>query len=442
MSAIGQQDGKKFTLTSLADLGRHLEVLMSERIGVLETTIASIQAKKSDGEEGINLAHLYEECLLRHTEDFPRARLLNTFRKKTWSGNNDLVESLGDYDQALRSLRAAEREIDLLIDAASEVKKMRMFTKLLGTRCCEIFNHARDCCAEEFEPVTNRLEVSVDILSDRESIERVIVDPLLIQVREQDVECLDFMSRRALTEWASGSKSQLMSAWDFLGNAVEALKRIDLDGRVSLPSLEQLVQFPGLNALFESVTKDLILSVTQTIESTLSAQLAALNIWDLLRIRVSEQTAKTGEDPRAILEKFFSFCAQKAKCFGKISVQSSRETCRQSMHFVGVREDADRCFQALGIAEPDYLARLMERTFGQSSSMLAPGTDWGRSDFSVFVLRQGELPTSLVEFQDVKQLLASTQADDVPSLDWSDRRFPQWIREWWGQSEKPDYLRS
>lgn len=442
MNTLGQRAGRGFNLGSLSYFEKTLDGWISERLTELTSKVATLQANISGkGEGGSNLNQRFEEILLRETEDFPEDGLFNKFRRKTWSGNDDLTEALRQYAQALRELRAAEREIAVLRLAQSEVQKIQIFTKLLGPACFETFKSIRAATAREFEEEKNRPEIWIEVLRDRESIERILVDPLLRQPSDNGDSSLDALTKRALAEWSSGAKAQIMTAWDLVQRTAEAKKKMEQGGSVSLPSLEQMAQFDGVQERLGSVGADLNRCISESINSVVHEKIMARTVWDVLGAYVRELAKERGESCDIILQKLFRDYAQRASCFGKISSEAPQMTPhRPKVICIGNAKAAKKCFSDLGIDQPDYLSTLLANTFGESYSLAEPATREGEREFAIFIFRQGSLPVYTEGFTDAVDLLMPQDGVDELNWRWSDRRFPQWINEWWKLPNKPDYL--
>lgn len=444
LNTLGQQAGKAFNLGSLTYFAKTLSGTMSSRLVELTGRVATLQSSiAGTGEGGTNLSKQFDENLDRQVEDFPEDKLLNRYRRKNWSGNNDLEESLRQYAQALREQRAAEREIAIQRLSISELEKIQMFAKLLGSACFETFAEIRNLTEKAFKEDKDRPELWVEILKDRESIEKVIVKPILNKPDDGgEGTCRDAISRQALAVWCSGGKTRLMGSWNAFKKAAEVEQRVDaVSGAINLPSLEQMKQVEGLSEQFKAAAKDLQRAIGASLEKGVQAQVAALTVWDILAYHVKVLSEKTGESADVLLMKLFKEYARKAQLFGKMSAQLPVvTTVRDQVICIGSVDGVNRCLELLGIDQPDFLSRLLTATFGQGYTLQTPATQEGQREFVIYKFQCGGLPVYAEGFMDSKNLLAKDSPEAGLDWKWSDTRFPGWIKKWWNQPQKPDYL--
>jgi hypothetical protein len=234
-----------------------------------------------------------------------------------------------------------------------------------------------------------------------------------------------------------------MGVWGAFKKAVEAGKSIDKSsGIASVPSIEKMRQVKGLPEQFKAVAVDLKRAIDAASEKGFQAKAATLTVWDILAVYVKDLSEKTGESVDVLLMKLFKEYARKAQFFGKMSAQMPVTTrARDTVICIGSQDKVQRCLDALEIDQPDFLARLLTATFGRGYTLQNSATEEGQREFVIYKFQGGGLPVYAEGFMDSRNLLADGLPDAGLDWKWSDRRFPQWIKEWWSQPKKPDYLK-
>jgi hypothetical protein len=431
---LGQNAGARLSLGSLKWLLEKLTTQVSSKLTSLENAIKGMQAELH-GSDKRNLTQAFRECLDEQCQDFPE-KSINPFsmlKRRSWGGGADVASALTLYRDKLRAYAVHTVVKSVLDSMEQELLKISTTRKLVARYVVRGIIKDHSSVDAAFGTESSVYVTQQEVISDREEIGQCLVQPLLAKKHVDSGATLKTLALDAiLVKWAGRDGDGIKGTWDQIAKLLDSRK-----GKVA--DAGSLATEETFQTALSQLQEMLEIRYSSELEKVFKPAIEQLSVWDSLRLYVE----KTGNDPDTVLKNLFSVYLSRAKFFTRLSDDKGVDTTKltPSVSYICNTEDANACFKMLKINNSAYLSELMSHALKGAMINPLPMKDPPRNEILIFLKEKGRLPYFYAEFREIRRLLSNTSVQKPDSdKNWSDKRFPEWIRKWWGKDPKPFFL--
>jgi len=450
-SALGMSGDGRFSLGTLAYVMKTLYEEAQQKLKDAAEAAVRLQADLYGGKTaGESLSELFDATLRNYTAEFPEKSLFRVFQRRNWGGTTAVADVLIRYRDALRAYVGIQRQCAALEEIAHELLKWRVLAKVLGEHAgLPVFEAFRIEANRAFESTSGRVRIWNEIFDDESDIMECFVQPLLNQPTKDGVPEREATVESVLQQWTGDAEQRFSNGLKQIKDVLDqypsqSSARVVDAQPYGIPSVEQLMQNDTIRGTTKDLGRMLKDCVTDEVDQRFSSALSELNVWEVIRKYVVRAMEKTGREPDAILKDIFRAYAEEAQVFPRKGRGKTEAASRNQLIVVGDESDANECFKKLGITQENFLSDLIWHAFGLRPSVMTPA-DASRQEFLFFITRKGDPPTVLHGFEEVREMLLPQPASEAKKRDddwnWSDKRFPKWINQWWKTENPPKYLK-
>ncbi len=430
---LGQVAESPFSLGGLGSLLKSLRDLLDMKQASLDKAILDLTNELFADRTG-SLEKSFKENLDEAIGTYPGSGLTTVFRRWRWSGQQDVIDALRKYRGTLRKLATARAAQAALEPLRSEIKALVVGHKLVGGEAAEPVFLAQQRAADElFATAGERRGLRQEVIDSREAISKCFVQPILDEVvgGATGQSRREVVRTRTLATWKAKDGQGFFESF---GKLVDLLR-----GRADSQTPENALRRDEVRQTLGSLREGLRDTFNTVVRESVGPAVDGLSVWEALRRYVES----AGGHPETLLQNMFKAYAKRAQLFTKLVSGAEQDTYERTTrtYYVCDEKDARECFERLGIASSaTFLGNLLENSIGHRPAPMT-GTRASRRELILFFSREGDLPIYFDNFSAVAGLLQATPAQQRGrEKNWSDRRFPEWIRRWHQASDKPYML--
>jgi hypothetical protein len=431
---LGQKAGQPLSIGSAKWAIETLLQLINERMAQLTAREKQLQAQLFR-EGPSSLKAQFDACLQQETSEFPPKSIFNPLAllaRRSWPGASNVAQTLRAFKDGLRQYAIAVAAGAALEPLHDELTILAVVRKLIAHYAARsIFETNRTAAAAIFTESSTAGSITQEILSDRESIEKCFVQPILMGPASSDTTT----SRKALAmeqvliEWSGTDLGGIKSAWGAIADHLRA-------GSKKVQDAEVVIRNDVIKRTIDRLRDGLMANFTEQSNRVFEPAVEDLSVWDALRLYVE----KTGDDPDSVLKKLFTVYLRRAKHFTKLNGNQDADTAftpSPDVLYLCSVKDAQKCFADLGLKNPEnYLTQLMEQALSGGSIYPMESENPPHNEIQLFLVLNGELPYFYEGFEGVIKLLLNPPVQETgDEKNWSDARFPEWIRRWWADPD-------
>jgi hypothetical protein len=414
---------------SLGNLHSAVKSLQADTLDQVKMQTAALTAKDQaiNGPEATSLKKLVEADLAAAVENYPKKR---TWFKK--GSGESALEALKRYSLGMRSLAVLRGVNRGLAALENELSTLAASHKLIQGVLVQAAAEESAQVDRAFKNRGGRESVEIELVKTQDELKSAVVAEIMgTEGTATDVSVA--ATEDVIAGWRATSGDNIQKAY----NSLMDLLRDRGDSRTETLAL----RVPGVATLVQDLRKNHGRSFAEAFERHLSPVLDKKTVWDYMRMEVE---AGLRVDPNDSAEKFlkrtFQELGSRLGCFGVMDPGAGRDAFNlysKRVEFVCDETDAAKCFNDLGITSPGtFLGSLTAATLGASYTPLSGGSP---HEIVVYSRRRGDSPVFFGGFSDVSSLLSARddRAGAASAYDWTDQRFPEWIKEWHQNPAKP-----
>lgn len=400
----------KFVLKTVKDkISSHLE----------ETSNSTNEREKAIYQPG-GLQDTFIDELQTQTDDYPSK--WNPISRGMWSGQEDVCDKLKDYREQLRNFATESVLIAALKQLRERTDHMIVAIELIcGSHCAQKISLEKQRRVDSvLKEDQRRMGIRQPVINGRENIERILVRRLLENPPQDGTEkkpLRQVFQDRFVKGWVG--KSKLLQKYDELLHV--------LTEKESVKTSDRAWEESEVREIINTLAREFSAAFEQVSKETFQSELDRFTAWDGIRLFVDD----SGDDPEKILGNLFATYAESSRLFTKLNGAEKRDPYYtddrlvRKMRFVCDTEAADSCFRTLNIK--GSLASTLQQAFKDAPSVFHQP---GQRDVLLFYSENGHNPIFFEGFEAINGLLS--EDPDVQKADqrrWSDRRWPDWIRD-------------
>jgi len=444
---LGQVADRPLSVGSLEAVVKSLTDSIDTKIRDLDRAGLRLETEIFKGGEA-GLEKRFQDDLREAVASFPRGLRVNPLtmiRRRLWSGQEDVAESLRRYRSALRTLATAKATQAALLPLQQEVKALSVVRKLVAGEAAQpVFMEQQRDADHAFEEAQQRRGLRQEIISGRDEIHKHYVTGILREVPEGASPGAEGAAQnraalarsRIATSWRAQDHAGLYEAFVNLVSMVR--------GREDSETAENAMRRSDVSEAVQSLQNGLRTAFDVAVKETIEAAVNNVSVWEGIR-RYILAIAEDPETRETTLRNMFTAYARKAKLFTRLTGDEGQDVeaePRPLTFYMCNEEDARSCFKRMGLRNPDgFLQELLHHALGYIPTPM-PQARVSRQQLLIFSSLEGQLPIYYAGFQNVLGLLQSPPVQSVGrERSWSDRRFPEWIDLWHGAAKKPSLPR-
>jgi hypothetical protein len=429
MELLGAKSGAGFSLGTIQyaikTLRDELKVRSDRLASDIEVLRNAMHGKNPASAEGVFRATLQDTA-----GTFPEKSFnpLSMFRRKNWTGAQDVARSVNDYALKFRTLAGMCIADKALAELRERIERLDVVRTLVGREAAlPVLLEQRHALEERFNEQQSRRGIQQEVLGDRDAVQKTFVEPLLDEPSASD----GGRSRKAaaveliLNKWTISGARNIFHVWKTIEDFLQT--------RPHCRTAETALQEDRIVEVVAELQQSLRKSFDAEINGVFAEPVEKLTLWDALRRYVRSRGVKSGDEAREILIKMFSTYASRAKHFTKLNPRAPgvRAKSRPRVDYICNRDAAKECFRSLGISSPEtFIGVLLTETLGLSPNFMDV-KDASPSEMVVLFEAVGEYPHYYEGFEELESLIATPEAQNsADRRRWSDRRFPEWINKW------------
>jgi len=438
------QTGHGVNLGGLKSWARTVNGRLSAKSRGLDSLIADFESKlfarsgQTDTSQGLNSQ--FESLLQDLSDEFPEKSLVNPLvwaRRQRWPGNAELADLLREYQKGLRDYVACKTAREALRPLLRTINGMDIVRKLISHYAAQpVIMEQRDTVSGIFDNTKRRhAAIARDVISGKQEILDIFVNRILEDPASPgaDISRKELLCEAIMTGWHGTSQKGFWETWEELSEIVSEGNYENADIAITKDDRLQYAVRDLSNAfrlVLDQETTDKIEPIVREI-----------SVWEAIYRYVLK--VKNGKKPEVVLGNMFRSFFEKAGFFTKLSHSAARDTVEKAKapFYICNEEDAAECFGKLQIANPEaFLSGLLTKTLGHAPTPL-PVSGFPKSKMMFFFTCRRDLPVYYEGFEHVAELLQKEPIEvGSGSYNWTDRRFPEWIRQWHDKYGTPAYL--
>ncbi len=434
---LGQTAGQRLSIGSAKWAIDSLLKLIDERITRLTSVEKQLQSDLF-GKGPNTLKAQFESCLQQETSEFPSKSILNplaALARRSWPGMANVAQVLQAYRDRLRAYSIAIVAKAALKPLRDELMIMSVVRKLVAHYAArEMFEAHRASATNAFAETTVAGSTTQEIISDRVSIQKCFVDPILSGAVSSDSKASrkDVAVEQVLIEWSGTEQAGMKHAWDTIADHLRSQSKKVQDAEV-------VIRQDAVKRTIDGLRSALKAQFAAQVERVFQPAVEHISIWNAIRLYVEN----SGGDPDTVLKNMFSTYLRRAKHFTRLNGAQDADSAFQptpDIMYLCNAKDAQQCFEDLGLKNPGtYLTQLMEQALGGGSIYPMESEHPPHNEVRLFMVLRGELPYFYEGFEGLNKLLLDPPIQEIgDEKNWSDSRFPEWISRWWRTAEEDD----
>lgn len=410
-----------------------LEHVLSSLVEAVNAQIANNAEQREKLEELLfgqgGLSNRFDSVFAGLIESYPSK--LTRLVMRRFAGNNELADLLDTYEKKGRAYCG-----HIILDRALALFRSRLLALSVGHKLV-----TGDDCArrffftiqqernETFRNGYDRLGMMQGVLEGMADIEGVFVKPLLEGRIGAGSEIIrqEAAKTHVLQNWRGKENESLLDSFRQLVAQLASPK-----SETRSLTLDQALLDEGVVELLEGLVNGLRSAFEAAETRIFQPAIEETSVWEGIRRYLR---MKKG-DPDETLKGLFSGYADRAAFFPVLSRQARADNFEPARYNFCIcrTDDAQQAFERLNLPNPKtYLDSLFTHAFGYAPRSI-PQTNTSSFALSILRMIEGELPTNYEGHEELSQILRLTSPEKVREAkdkkQWSDWRFPEWIREW------------
>lgn len=417
---FGQQAEKPLTVGTFKSFLTSLVAKVEERASFASSMVTELGVRLF--REG-GIRQLLVANRQAAVDDFPKSKLTNFLKRRTWSGQDELASRFAEYADLTRALatqRALAKAMGVLLD---RLRALQVVRELIGREVAQSVVTDPQTAVEAAFQGRVRGGLRTDVFDGRVEINELLVDPLFATHSAENVSLPDAIVQSIIAGWKCFGNLPYYAGVQKLAEAVSSS---------SLKTAEAAMRSRDVSQVVAALRTGLSTSFENEMRSRVATRLDEITVWEGLKRYIVAKGAKDPKTVKSLLMSAFKVYGESASFYSTVRADAAgrKGAAARRVYYLCDEAAATAAFTEMGLAPAEaqgLLRELLQKALGLGA---APAAAYrATKDLAIFLSTRGVTPDLLEEFSGVGKLLSKDGGAEDDAQYWTDLRFVSWIKK-------------